>query len=53
MQWPPRMEVAIKVAQALEYLTSIPGIPVYADLNPYRVLFDEVQYCSPHGGLHS
>lgn len=36
-----RLRVVLRVAQALEYLT-IKGRALYHDLNPYRVLFDEV-----------
>lgn len=41
LKWAMRLRVVLCVAQALEYLTS-KGRALYHDLNPYRVLFDEV-----------
>eukprot|EP00850_Spirogloea_muscicola_P004618 SM000020S05968 [mRNA] locus=s20:79329:81947:+ [translate_table: standard] len=40
MPWLARMELALKLARALEYLNSGAGLPVYHDLNSYRILFD-------------
>ncbi|XP_058223632.1 serine/threonine-protein kinase BSK3 [Rhododendron vialii] len=40
LKWAMRLRVVLRVAQALEYLTS-KGRALYHDLNPYRVLFDE------------
>eukprot|EP00850_Spirogloea_muscicola_P004378 SM000018S03743 [mRNA] locus=s18:1128770:1131524:- [translate_table: standard] len=42
MPWLARMELALKLARALEYLNSGAGLPVYHDLNSYRILFDNV-----------
>ncbi|KAL2476934.1 putative serine/threonine-protein kinase [Forsythia ovata] len=40
IEWAMRLRVALYTAEALEYCGS-EGIPLYHDLNAYRVLFDE------------
>lgn len=40
MEWAMRSRVAFHIAQALEYCSNS-GRPLYHDLNPYRVLFDQ------------
>lgn len=39
-----RLRVARHIAEALDYCSS-EGRLLYHDLNPYRVLFDEVIFC--------
>ncbi|CAI5490200.1 unnamed protein product [Closterium sp. Naga37s-1] len=41
MSWLARLAVAMRVAQALEHLGREKGMPVYHDLNPYKVLLDK------------
>ncbi|CAI7765739.1 unnamed protein product [Closterium sp. NIES-53] len=41
MSWLARLAVAMRVAQALEHLGREEGMPVYHDLNPYKVLLDK------------
>ncbi|CAI7906232.1 unnamed protein product [Closterium sp. NIES-53] len=43
MSWLARLAVAMRVAQALEHLGREEGMPVYHDLNPYKVLLDKVR----------
>ncbi|XP_050261065.1 serine/threonine-protein kinase BSK1-like [Quercus robur] len=40
IEWAMRLRVAHHIAEALDYSSS-EGCPLYHDLNPYRVLFDE------------
>nr|POE92948.1 putative serine/threonine-protein kinase [Quercus suber] len=40
IEWAMRLRVARHIAEALDYCSS-EGRPLYHDLNPYRVLFDE------------
>ncbi|XP_030944025.1 serine/threonine-protein kinase BSK1 [Quercus lobata] len=40
IEWAMRLRVARHIAEALDY-SSFEGRPLYHDLNPYRVLFDE------------
>ncbi|KAK9987585.1 hypothetical protein SO802_027824 [Lithocarpus litseifolius] len=40
IEWAMRLRVAHHIAEALDYCSS-EGRPLYHDLNPYRVLFDE------------
>ncbi|KAE9448647.1 hypothetical protein C3L33_19459, partial [Rhododendron williamsianum] len=40
IEWAMRLRVALNMAEALDYCSS-EGLPLYHDLNAYRVLFDE------------
>lgn len=44
IEWAMRLRVACHIAEALDYCSS-EGRLLYHDLNPYRVLFDEVIFC--------
>lgn len=41
MKWEMRLKVALHTARALEYCND-KGIDLYHDLNPYRIMFDNV-----------
>lgn len=42
MKWPMRLRVVLYLAEALDYCTN-KGRAIYHDLNPYRVIFDDVR----------
>ena len=43
IEWAMRLRVGYYIAEALDYC-STEGLPLYHDLNAYRVLFDEVTF---------
>ena len=45
IEWAMRLRVGYYIAEALDYC-STEGLPLYHDLNAYRVLFDEVTFSS-------
>lgn len=45
MKWPMRLRVVLYLAEALDYCTN-EGRALYHDLNPYRVIFDDVRSLS-------
>eukprot|EP00897_Mesotaenium_endlicherianum_P006254 jgi/Mesen1/5657/ME000286S04868 len=40
MPFSQRLHLATKLAEALEYLESVPGLPLLFDVNGYRIMFD-------------
>ena len=48
MAWEQRLSVSIGVATVLRSLEKEDDLPLYLDVNPYRVLFDKVHPPLPH-----
>lgn len=42
MSWDLRLSVSLKIASVLKCIEKEEDLPLYLDLNPYRVLFDKV-----------